>query len=49
MLGALGTNDVVSVGDEAAADERCVASSADEAVVVPVPVLKRDETRASDS
>ena len=49
LFGALGTDDVVSVGDEATTYERGVASSADEAIVVPVPVLERNEARTADS
>lgn len=49
LLRALGTDDVGSVGDEALADQRRLALRADEAVVVPVPVLERDETSAADA
>lgn len=49
LLGAFGTDDVLSVGDEAFADQRRLALGADEAVVVPVAVLERDETGAADA
>lgn len=49
LLGALGTDDVLSVGDEALADERGLALRADEAVVVPVSVFERDEAGAADT
>lgn len=49
LLRALGTDDVGAVGDEALADQRRLALRADEAVVVPVPVLKRDEASAADA
>lgn len=49
LLGALRTDDVLLVGDETAADQRRLADGADEAVVVPVAVLERDETGTTDS
>ena len=49
LLGALRADDVVRVRDEAASDQRRLARGADEAVVVPVPVLERDESGATDS
>lgn len=39
-LGALGADDVVTVGDEATSDQRSFAARADEAIIVPVPVLE---------
>lgn len=39
-LGALRTDDVVAVGDEATSDQRSFAARADEAIVMPVPVLE---------
>lgn len=48
-LGALGADDVVAVGDEAAPDQRGFAARADEAIVVPVPVLEGDEASAADT
>lgn len=49
LLRALGTDDVGAVGDEALADQRRLALRADEAVVVPVTVLERDEASAADA
>lgn len=46
---AFGTQDVGSVGDEALANQGVGAHGADEAVVVPVAVLERDEARSADS
>lgn len=40
LLGALGADDVLGVGDEAPAHQRSLAQSADEALVVPVTVFK---------
>ena len=40
LLGALGTDDVLAVGDEALADHAALAGGADEAVVVPVATLE---------
>lgn len=39
-LGALRADDVVAVGDEATSDQRSFAARADEAIVMPVPVLE---------
>lgn len=49
LLGALGADDVVGVGDEAPAHKGRLAGRADEAVVVPVAVLEGDEARAADA
>lgn len=49
LFGALWTDDVLSVGDEALADQRGLALRADEAVVVPVAVLERDEAGAANT
>lgn len=49
LLCAFGADDVLSVGDETLAHERGLALRADEAVVVPVAVFERDETRATDT
>lgn len=49
LLGALGADDVVGVRDEAPADQGRLAGRADEAVVVPVTVLERDEASAADA
>lgn len=49
LLGALRADDVLGVGDEAASDQGGLATSADEAVVVPMPVLERDEAGAADT
>lgn len=40
LFGALGADDILSVGDETFADQRGLALRADEAVVVPVAVLE---------
>jgi len=51
LLRALGADDVVSISDEAPADQGSLAGGADEAVVVPVAVLEGDEagpTNAGD-
>lgn len=48
-LGAIGADDVFAVGDETAADQRGLATRADETVVVPVPVLERDEASSADA
>jgi hypothetical protein len=49
LLGALGAQNVLAVGDEALADEAALAHGADEAVVVPVPVLERDVPGPADA
>lgn len=49
LFGALGADDVLSIGDESFADERSLALCADEAVVVPMTVLERDEAGATDT
>lgn len=49
LLRALGADDVLCVGDKAFAHERGLAMRADEAVVVPVAVLERDEASAADA
>lgn len=49
LFGALGADYVGAVGDEALAHERGLALRADEAVVVPVTVLERDEAGAADA
>ena len=49
LLGALGAEDVLVVGDEPLADHGGLAGGAEEAVVVPVPALERDEARAPDA
>ena len=40
LLGALGADDVLAVGDEALAHHAALAGGADEAVVVPVTTLE---------
>lgn len=47
LFSALRTDDVLGVRDEALADQRGAALRADEAVVVPVAVLERDEACAA--
>lgn len=49
LFGALRADDVLGVGDEALAHQRRLALRADEAVVVPVAVLERDEAGAADA
>lgn len=49
LFGALGADDVLSVGDEALAHERGLALRAYEAIVVPVTVFERDEAGAADA
>ena len=49
LLGALRAEDVLVVGDEALADHGGLAGGAEEAVVVPVPALERDEARPADA
>ena len=40
LLGALGADNVLSVGDEALAHHAALAGGADEAIVVPVTTLE---------
>lgn len=49
LFGALRADDVLLVGDEAASDQRRFADGADKAIVVPVAILERDETRTADT
>lgn len=49
LLGALWADDVRIVGDETLADQGGLALGADETVVVPVAVLERDESGATDA
>ena len=49
LLGALGTQDVLSVRDEALANKAALAHGADETVVVPVSVFERDVPGAADA
>lgn len=49
LLGAFRADDVFGVGDESSADQRRLARGADEAIVVPVAVLERNESGAADS
>lgn len=48
-LGAVGTNDIVSVSNESATHQRILAHGADEAVIVPMPVFERNESCAANS
>jgi len=48
-FGALGTQNIGAVGDETFAHQRALALGAQKTVVVPVPVLERDELGATDS
>lgn len=49
LLGALGTNDVLAVGDKASSDQRSFAARANEAIIMPVSIFERDETSAADA
>lgn len=49
MFGAFRTNDISFVGDEATSDQRCLAGGANEAIIVPMTVFKRNESRATDA
>ena len=49
LLGALWADDVLSVRDEPLTHHTALARGADEAVVVPVPALERDEPGAADA
>lgn len=49
LLGTLRADDVLLVGDETAANQRRLADGTDEAIVVPVAILERDETRTADA
>lgn len=48
-FGAIGTDDVLLIGDESATNQARSAVGAEEAIVVPVTVLERDELGASDT
>lgn len=48
-LRAIGADDVLAIGDETVADQRGLATRADEAVVMPMSVLERDEASAADT
>lgn len=49
LLSAVGAEDVATICDKALANERTLAGSTDEAVVVPVAVLKGNETCAANT
>jgi len=49
LLGALGTEDISAVGDESLSNQCHVAASALEAIIVPMAVLERDESRAANT
>lgn len=49
LFGTLRTNDIGGIGDKSAADQRRLAAGAAEAIIVPVAVLERDETRSTDA
>jgi len=49
LLGTLGADDVLPVGDEALAHHAALAAGADEAVVVPVAALEGDESGSSNT
>jgi len=49
LLGALGADDVLPIRDEALTHHAALAGGADEAVVVPVATLERNETGSTNS
>jgi hypothetical protein len=49
LLGAFGAEYVGSIGDESLSDQRVVAHGTDEAVVVPVAILERNEASSSNA
>lgn len=49
LLGAFGTNDIGGIGDEATADQRCLATGTDETIVVPMTVFERNESGAANT
>lgn len=49
MLRTIRADDIVPVGDESSAHEGSLAHGANEAVIVPVPFLKRDEPGAANA
>jgi len=49
LFGAFRADDVFGVRYEAATHERRFAGGADETIVVPVPVFKRDETGTANT
>jgi len=49
LLGTFRANYVFCVGDEASAHQRSFTCGADEAIVVPVTILERNESGAADS
>lgn len=49
LLGAVRADNVIAIGDETATYKRCFAACANETVIMPVTVFKRDETCATDS
>ena len=49
LFGALGTQDISTIGDESFSNQCHVAASALEAIIVPMAVLKRDESRAANT
>lgn len=48
-FGALWTDDVSFIGNKTPSNEAGFAICTDEAIVVPVPVFKRNETRTADT
>ena len=49
LFSALGTKDISAIGDESFADQRSVATSALEAIVVPVTIFERNESSAANT
>jgi hypothetical protein len=49
LLGTFRADDVISISDEPSSNQRCLASSTDETIIMPVAVFERDESGASDT
>lgn len=49
LFGAVRAKDVTFIGDKTLADERAAAHSTDEALIMPIAILKGNETSATDS
>ena len=49
LLCALGTEDISAIGDKSFSNQCHIAASALEAIIVPMAVLKRNESRAANT
>lgn len=49
LLGTVGAQDVGAVGDEAASHQAGLAAGTDKAIVMPVPILERNEASAANA